>query len=356
MHPYSGLSDEQFWRTGVGSKAWSEINFKPSSKFQICGTDRVATAGSCFAQHIAKALPELGLAHFIAETAPRILPPERVQKLHYGVFSARYGNIYTVRQLRQLLEFAFDIRPRVVLAEHGDDGWSDLLRPGVQAEGYDSLHDLTCDRAYHLDCVRDLFLQADFFVFTLGLTEYWYDDESGVVFPVCPGTKAGTFDASRHKFANTRFAEVVEDLRWCIDFVGAQNPKLKWIFTVSPVALAATRTDQHVLVATSASKAVLRAAVDEICSLYEHCDYFPSYEITASVANFGRFLNADLRTISDLGVQCAMKVFKKAFVVAGQEPLKITGAVASVGERISAAVEAECDEIFNDPMLFQVPD
>ncbi len=350
MHPYEGLPDERFWSRGVAQRLWSEIRFMSNSRWRIRPGERVASAGSCFAQHIARHLPALGLKHHVVEQAPARLTPERAAELQYGVFSARYGNIYSVRQLRQLIEFAFGVRPLISLSEQTADGWVDLLRPGVQAEGYDSLHDLECDRLYHLECVRRMFLETQVFIFTLGLTEYWYHRDTGIALPVCPGTRVGEFDPQAYGFANARCAEVADDLRWCIDFLAGHNPQLRWIFTVSPVALAATATERHVLLATCASKAVLRAAVDEVVAEHPQCEYFPSLEITSSAASFGQFLDSDLRSISPRGVQLVMRVFREALVEGDGAPPG-TARDTDLQVRIRAAVQAECDESFYDPGL-----
>jgi hypothetical protein len=216
MHPYKDLPPDRFWRDGVASRIWSEIDFLAETKFKLTASDRIATAGSCFAQHIAKNLGMLDLTHFVAEQPPHLLSARRREELSYGVFSARYGNIYTARQLRQLIEFAFAQREPSGLFAKEKSGWFDLLRPGVQRQGFDTIHDLECDRAFHLDCVARMFLEADCFVFTLGLTEAWYDAATGVVFPVCPGTRIGEFDAAAHRFAmarNPRFDVLFDPVR-----------------------------------------------------------------------------------------------------------------------------------------------
>lgn len=355
MHPYEGLPPERFWREAVADHIWSDVDFLAEPKFKLEASDRIATAGSCFAQHIAKKLGHLGLTHFVTEQPPHVLSVRRRDELQYGVFSARYGNVYTARQLRQLIEFAFSLREPSGLYAQEKSGWFDLLRPGVQPHGYDTVHDLECDRTFHLDCVRRLFLEADCFVFTLGLTEAWYDAGCGSVFPVCPGTRFGKFDAHAHRFVNFTFQSVCEDLEWCIDFTGRRNPRLKWIFTVSPVALAATATKRHVLIANSASKSILRAVTDEVSARHPNCEYFPSYEICASSANFGQFLDSDLRGISPRGVQLVMRVFRRAFHAnlasdsVQAEAAPDTGHVLSA--KILAATAAECDEVFNDPKV-----
>ncbi len=350
MHPYKNFPDNNFWKKSVANNVYSDIDFNPSVKFKINSIDKIATAGSCFAQHIAANLKNLGLNHFIAENPPAIITAERAAELGYGQFSARYGNIYTARQLRQLIEFAFNLRNKTTIAADTQTGWIDLLRPGVDVKGHESLHELQCDRFFHLDCVKNLFTQTDFFVFTLGLTEAWYDKESKIVFPVCPGTKSGIFDPDKHKFINFSVIEVIEDLQWCINFIAQINPRLKWIFTVSPVALSATATNKNVLVATAASKAILRAAAEEIVNNHENCDYFPSFEITTSPPSFGQFLDSDLREISMRGVNLVMKIFRNSFVNSLSKNSKESKLnEESREQQIISAIEKECEESLNDP-------
>lgn len=353
MHPYKSLPEHNYWKSGVGDKFWADINFKPHTRFKLGSQDNIATGGSCFAQHVARNLPKLGLNHQVYEPAPTILPEQRAKELQYGAFSARYGNIYTAKQLRQVIEFAFGLRPLIHIGVETSTGWVDLLRPGIQSEGFDSLHDLECDRIYHYECVKQLFLTADCFIFTLGLTEAWYDVGSGLVFPSCPGTRAGTFSPEMHKFVNFDVIEIFDDLAWCVNFIKEINPGLKWIFTVSPVALAATATENNVLIATSSSKAALRVAADLLCKKFSHCEYFPSYEIVSSAATFGQFLDGDLRNISQRGVNFVMRVFKASFVDNEMPTNSLLPAPAldhpAIGKTLRNFADVECDESFNDP-------
>ncbi|RKP58467.1 GSCFA domain-containing protein [Pararobbsia silviterrae] len=355
MHPYKHLPAENFWKRSVSDHVWSSLNFKPNTRFKIQANDKVSTAGSCFAQHIARNLPSLGLHHFVSETPHPMMTKARADESQYGVFSARYGNIYTARQLRQLIEFAFDIRERTVLVAQCKDGWADMLRPSIPANHFASPEDVAADRHFHLDCVRRMFIESDYFVFTLGLTEAWFDTETGIVFPACPGTRVGEYDATRHQFVNYSFGEILDDLKWCIAFCRSVNPGLRWLFTVSPVALAATATEHHVVVATAASKAILRAVADEICRSEAHCDYFPSFEIISSPASFGQFLDGDLRSISPRGVSLVMDVFRRSFVqttVTHRQmgrPISIPDEHQTAAAAVREAVRAECDEAYNDP-------
>jgi hypothetical protein len=109
--PYRDLPKSRFWKTGVTEESPWLLGDIYRKKFSISASDMIATAGSCFAQHITRALRLHGYQLIDCEPAPARLP----QKLHitygYSMYSSRYGNIYTVKQLRQLAEEALEVVP-----------------------------------------------------------------------------------------------------------------------------------------------------------------------------------------------------------------------------------------------------
>jgi len=106
-HPYSDLPGEAFWRTAVSEKSPLQFSALYRKKFSIFPNDVIATAGSCFAQHIARHLVRNGYNFRDFEKAPPFIPEKRRSEYGYGIYSARYANIYTVRQLLQTLRRAF---------------------------------------------------------------------------------------------------------------------------------------------------------------------------------------------------------------------------------------------------------
>ena len=168
------------------------------------------------------------------------------------------------------------------------------------------------DREYHLSKVKSLVGQADLFVFTFGLTEAWECISDGAILPTCPGTIGGTFDASRYRFKNFTFGEVMADAESFISYALSKNPKMKFLFTVSPVPLTATATDEHVLSATVYSKSVLRAVCGELRSKYQCVDYFPSYELVASHPMRAMYFMPNLRAVASEGVEIVMNTFFRA--------------------------------------------
>jgi hypothetical protein len=66
------------------------------------------TAGSCFAQHISRALVKSGFTWIDSEPAPATVDPAEATADGYGVFSFRTGNIYTPALLKQWIEMALE--------------------------------------------------------------------------------------------------------------------------------------------------------------------------------------------------------------------------------------------------------
>jgi GSCFA family len=310
MHPYEKLPASSHWRRACQDVAPEAIDPVGNFKFRIQQSDKVATAGSCFAQHIARHLNKSGFHHYVTEAGHPIGAPHIRQKFNYGMFSARYGNIYTSRQLLQLFERAFgDFSPVDDCWRNTEGMYVDPYRPTIQPGGFSSHEECIADRQQHLASVRHMFQTLDFFVFTLGLTEHWKSAIDDAVFPVCPGVAGGSFDSERYQFHNLSVEEVVSDMRSFRAGLHRINKNAKIILTVSPVPLMATMEPRHVLVSTMASKAILRVAADQLERDFDNIAYFPSYEIITSQFSEGKYFGPDFRSITEEGVEHVMRLF-----------------------------------------------
>jgi hypothetical protein len=338
--PYSNLSDYHFWRRAIERTSMLDVDPVVGTTFSLTSTDKVATAGSCFAQHISNTLTQTGLNYFVSETDAS-LGAEAARRRNFGVFSARYGNIYTARQLLQLFDRAYGkFTPTETHWLRADGRLVDPFRPQIEPDGFATLAELTASRMSHFAAVRRLFEQLDVFVFTLGLTESWLSTTDGAVFPLAPGVAGGAMDANRYAFKNFSVAEVVSDMQQFIARLRSVNPLCRLIITVSPVPLIATYEDRHVLVSTTLSKSVLRAAADEICAKHTACEYFPSYEIITGAYTKGSYFAEDLRSVTPEGVNHVMRSFLKHYV-----PADTLGSVRSgLLQEIEALKEVICDE------------
>lgn len=356
MHPYKSAPSHNFWRRSVAGVAVGDVDPVVEFPIKIDRSTRVATAGSCFAQHIARYLKSSGYNYYVAEKGHPILPEYARTKNNYGMFSARYGNIYTARQLRQLIERAYGaFHPAEDAWEDGSGTVLDPYRPSVQPGGFSSVLEMRLDREQHFAAVREMFESLDVFVFTLGLTECWISRVDGAAFPICPGVEGGAFDADRHQFYNQSVDDVLEDMTVFLMKLARVNPAAKVILTVSPVPLAATaRHDQHVLSATVYSKSVLRVAAEMLSSRFEHVAYFPSYEIITGSFNRGAYFAEDLRNVVEAGVNHVMTLFMRHATGVTDPAVNRAKKRRSTESRESAdraylelashVVEVECDE------------
>ena len=345
-HPYSDLSDRAFWRSGVADADPTAPQDIHRPKFALDRDAAIATAGSCFAQHVGRALAGAGLNVLDVEPPPRLAGRDLARAYGYGVYSARYGNIYTTRQLVQLIEAARTVRVDPAQVWQRDGRFYDALRPTVEPGGLTQAAEVLALRRAHLRAVAALFAQCTHFVFTLGLTECWADRLDGRVWPTCPGVVAGRFDADRHMFLNLGFQDVLADLERARALLQGFSPGMRMILTVSPVPLTATASGGHVLAATARSKAVLRAAADEFAAAHPDVDYFPSYEIVTNPAARGAFFQPNLREVTAAGVQAVMGAFLAAHGLAPQPKAR---AVASP-DAADAAEDVICEEILLEAM------
>lgn len=319
VSPYQGLEARAFWRTGL-----AEADYPPPGlyrpKWALSKTDRIVTAGSCFAQHVGRALRQNGFNVLDAEPAPPGLSASDAPRHGYGMYSARYGNLYTTRQLRQLIEEAWHGAPWFDWAWSREGRFYDALRPNIEPDGFASEAEVRAARDLHLARVREVLASADVFVFTLGLTEAWAHRPTGQVYATAPGTIAGRFDPNLHAFVNFRVTEIRADLEAALARLKALNPALRVLLTVSPVPLTATASGSHVLPATVLSKSVLRAVAGEMAEDFPEVDYFPSYEIVTSVRAGATFFEENLRSVREAGVARVMGTFIQAHLGSDTPP------------------------------------
>lgn len=310
--PYQNLEDRAFWRACVGRDDNDALAQLWSPKLELCRTTPLMTAGSCFAQHLHRALVRGGWTVLQGEDMSTRLPNRLRHRYGYNLFSARYGNIYTARQFRQLVEQALSDAPPPALIWEKDGRYFDALRPAVEPEGLGTPDEVRHSRAEHMRAVRTVLEQAACIVLTLGLTECWIDRDTGLALPTAPGTIAGSYDPDRVDLHNLTQAEVIEDLRAARDLLRAHGLQARFLLTVSPVPLVATASGGHVGPATAYSKSVLRAASGELCMTDADFDYFPAYEIIASPIAGGPYFDQYARLPTDEGVQLVLRAFGQA--------------------------------------------
>lgn len=348
MHPYETFPKRQFWSRAVAR------NFDPSTVGSfptplIKSGDAVVTAGSCFAANLIPFLEQAGFKYLRTEYTHSVFASVSPENLSYGKFSAGYGNIYTARQVYQLLLRCLGRFSPVEDRWLAPDGVIDPFRPGLRYRA-------ACEKEFdlltaaHLKAVLRAFSNCDVLIFTLGLTESWVSLADGAVFPACPGTVAGEFDETKHGFLNFSVDDVVGDLRGFIHERRAINPKVRVILTVSPVPLVATASGKHVLSATIYSKSVLRVAAEAICNECEDVHYFPAYEIVTGPQAPDSFFESDCRNVTSEAVETVMGAFLSSCESSGVAPIAVESpALPASTESLSQRIaDIDCEEAAQD--------
>ena len=261
---------------------------------------RVTTFGSCFAMHIS----------------------EWLSRRNYNVLTAKGtetpsdGNAYVVRfgdgmvntfVMREQFEWALEGK----LAD--DSPWF-----GGGTEPFEA------DEEIRLR-TRDIFLSTDVFVLTLGLSEIWYDSETGRVF--WRAVPSRIYNPEKHRFRVSTVAENHRNLHRILECIRRHCPSARVIFTVSPVRLAATFRPVSCVTANQVSKAVLRAALDEFLRDVEEdgaVHYWPSYEIT--IDSFVNQWTEDGRHIRNEILDFVMTLFEKKWCTGGEPHYTLTEA------------------------------
>ncbi len=135
--------------------------------------------------------------------------------------------------------------------------------------------------------VRDRLVEADVLIISLGFSEVWFDRETNESIWRIPPREAQA--TGRYGFRMSTAAETLETLETIERLRSAHLPNTKIIYTVSPQRAVVTTRLISPVVANTASKALIRAAVDDFLRqntelLNSTYFYYPSYEIVTELS------------------------------------------------------------------------
>lgn len=244
----------------------------------------ITAFGSCFARRVTEFLHKEGYSVF-----------GRDMTLDAHIVRAGDG-IVSTEALRQQFEWAFE-------------GW----KPSTEL-WHDKAGEVSAATEEAKRATLEIFHSTDVFIFTLGLSEVWYDKTTGDTF--WRAIPQHAFDETRHGFRVLSVEENKRNLTKVYRIIRANRPNAEIILTLSPIPLAATFRPISCVTANSVSKGALRVAIDEL--MREHPDdaklhYFPSYEI--ATIGFPDGLMKDMRHPKPEVVDAIMQVFKQSYLI-----------------------------------------
>jgi GSCFA family len=184
--------------------------------------------------------------------------------------------------------------------------------------------------------LRRMLEAADLLLITFGVAEYWLDTESGE--PLWRAPLKSLFDPSRHLLRVATVAEVLTALETMERLRERFLPQTKIVFTLSPQKQMGTYRPISPLTASSASKAILRAALDEFLRNHPQLNrslfYFPGFEMVVDVM-IDPLMDDNLH-LRECEAQKIVAAFTRAF-----SELSVSGDPdGTVGDELIASIRA----------------
>lgn len=237
-------------------KLFENINFD---------VDNATCIGTCFAERLAEYLNKYSSSYKIKEP-------------NNFYFEANWGRVYTPKNLVQLLQYSIDERFPTHSAQ-SINGFIDPIRDyacGTKLSEEDLLLDIT----NHRKISKKILVSKKFIFITLGQTEVWFDEKNNFFWGNTPSKMKDFNNNNLHYSLKTYdFTQTKNDILSAVYLLQKINADIKIIFTLSPVPAYATFLEnKNVILTSSASKALLRASIEEIVNEQINCFYFPSYE------------------------------------------------------------------------------
>lgn len=272
----------------------------------------VASAGSCFAFEIARALQEQKFNYLVEERAddPRdgIIVDGYQAGDKYAKFSANYGILFNTPSLLQLAQRAFNLRHFEQYCNKLENGM--YMNPYRENVFFVNKQSYINDYPKHIAAVRRVLTKVKVMIFTAGLNECW-QLRDGTVLSRNP--KSGFYHLLKHRVLSVQ--ENIECMSRFVEIVRRYNPDFKLVISLSPIPLLATGRSEthHIIDANVHSKSVLKVAIDELIQNYENIYYLPSYELIKECLQDP--WEGDHRHVTRETVNRVVAMFKEIFVV-----------------------------------------
>jgi len=160
---------------------------------------------------------------------------------------------------------------------------------------------------------KEILLNTEVFIFTLGVSEIWEDIESGETF--WKGVPKDKYDSTKHRFRVLSMGETKNKIASLYHIIKKHIPSAKIIISVSPIPFAATFRQISCITASSAGKSLLRASLDEFIrdnesELGNSLFYFPGFEL---IQFFTNPFVSDCRHVREEYIRVIMKIFEVMF-------------------------------------------
>lgn len=273
------------------------------AKFEFGNAASFFTIGSCFARNVENYLLKAGRA-LLSQMPP--LPNEYFIEDGAAMRSG-YQNVYTPGSMLEIIKMAEGHEPAAAIVGENDQ-YLDLMTSGLHPLPLSEVQKI---RSGLVQQYRRL-AEAEVVLITLGYNEAWRHIPSDAYINRTPAHPILRRREKDFEFAILDFAQTLGLLEEAVARLKTLSPKIRIIFTVSPVPLTATFSDRHIYVANQRSKATLLAAAHKLAERHAFVDYFPSYDIVMNSAREVAFIEDGVHVRPKM-VEYIMKNFFESY-------------------------------------------
>ncbi|MAL58705.1 MAG: GSCFA domain-containing protein [Flavobacteriaceae bacterium] len=250
---------------------------------QINYQSKVVLMGSCFTENIGGKLDYFQFQN-IQNPFGVIFNPVSIEKL---IFRALHDDFYTENDVFQHngLWHCYEVHSSLSMVNKSEF----LNRINLQLSHF-----------------KTYLFQASHMIFTLGSAWVYLHRKTSQIVANC------------HKVPQKEFSKVLlsvdiisKSLQNCVSEISEVNPKVTFIFTVSPV-----RHIKDGFIENTLSKSHLLSAVHPSISVIEHAHYFPSYELMMDELRDYRFYKEDMLHPNEVAIQYIWEKFNRVWISA----------------------------------------
>ena len=259
----------------------------PASEWKIAAGEKVLLVGSCFADEIGEKMVRGGFEAMVNPFGTLYNPASIAASL-----------------LRSISEKEYTADSVELIQSESDGMWHSWMHHS----SFSSLDVATLVERINgtTHCVADFLREADVLIVTMGTAIIYRLKETGMLVANCHKQLDSLFVRER-----LNSYDIVDQWEMLLQLLESVNPKLKVIFTVSPIRH--KRDGYHV---NQVSKGILLQGVDEIVngkSSNGQCFYFPSYEIMMDELRDYRFYADDMIHPSEKAVEYIWQRFQDTY-------------------------------------------
>ncbi len=271
------------------------LNYKPKpSLIKIDHQQKLMLVGSCFSENIGIAL----------------------QKHHFNCLVNPNGILFNPQSIHQSLVHCLENSSDIASHIHEREGlhFSFLHHSSISENSEQKLKALITKKQQE---AHDHLKTTDVLVLTFGTAYTYFHKTQNITVANCHKHPGNIFEK---KLMSVE--EIVNDYSNLIDKLKALNPKLKFIFTVSPVKYLKDGVEENNL-----SKATLLLATSELKKKFG-VDYFPAYELVTDDLRDYRLFKEDLAHPNDFAIKYVWEKFSDTYFT--EETKKLNSELHSI--------------------------